>query len=190
LTNPRPEDFDTEDVARTLAYINRYAGQYGTYSVAQHAVLVSKCLRAFGHSARVQLAGLHHDDAEVVTSDVPSPVKRICPDVQALEAKLQAAINERYGVDVNCKEVREVDQIIYHAEVNRLVPRDARWMYPGTEGKPRFTTTWASMRPWSPAEAFANYMDCHDRLVHEMQSDDSDLDNDLTELYAAMGIEE
>lgn len=165
LTMPQPQDFQPEEIARTLAYVNRYAGQYGAYSVAQHAVLVAQVLKAMRCNALIQLAGLHHDDTEAVTSDIPQPVKSVCADLRRLEQRLQECVNLRYMIDVNGPEVRKADHVVFYSEVQRLVPADARWMY---DCKPsRLVLTWTSVRPWGPDEAFAQYMDLHEELSDE-----------------------
>ncbi len=166
--SPRPSDFQPEETGRTLAYINRYAGQYGAYSVAQHAVLVARVLKAMKCNALIQLAGLHHDDTEAVTNDIPQPVKSICIGLQDLEAALQDCVNIRYMVDVAGTEVRTADHIVFYSEVQKLVPPDAQWMYDCSPSK--YILTWGSIRPWGPEESFAKYMDLHESLTKE--SDD------------------
>src|SRR5688572_24187363 len=75
LLDPDPDAFQPEDVARGLSHENRYAGNYGPYSVAQHSVLVARVVEAKGGYPPQILAAIHHDDAEVVTGDIPTPIK-------------------------------------------------------------------------------------------------------------------
>lgn len=78
LENPDPSDITLEDIAHGLSNICRYVGQAKHfYSVAEHAVLVAARLRDTGASIEVQMAGLHHDDAEAFLGDVSSPLKEL-----------------------------------------------------------------------------------------------------------------
>jgi hypothetical protein len=88
LSKPLPHQFDLESVAAGLSKVCRYAGgpQF-FYCVAEHAYWVSKRLEWLGHDVDVQLAGLHHDDAEFVMGDVTTPMKRYLADREAERAR-------------------------------------------------------------------------------------------------------
>lgn len=78
LAAPDPDVITLEIVAHALGNTCRYAGHTRCfYSVAEHAVLVARKLRIHGHSAQIQLAGLHHDDAEAFVADVARPLKTL-----------------------------------------------------------------------------------------------------------------
>jgi hypothetical protein len=65
-----------EDIATPLSKDCRYGGACkGFYSVAEHAVLVASKLRKIGAPVQMQMAGLHHDDAEFALRDIQRPVK-------------------------------------------------------------------------------------------------------------------
>jgi hypothetical protein len=88
--DPRPEDVKIEDIVIGLGNMARYNGQCRFYSVAEHAVLVSKMLEdeavlslidtagERGHYSKEELAwiGLHHDDPEFLMADMTRPFKR------------------------------------------------------------------------------------------------------------------
>ncbi len=80
-------DIRLEDVADTLAKINRYCGRTPyPYSVAQHAVLVAELTRLLdGYETGVEYNALHHDDTEAFMGDIIYPVKRLVPDLRWLE---------------------------------------------------------------------------------------------------------
>jgi hypothetical protein len=67
-------------IARSLSKNKRYGGhdvsEHG-YSIAEHAVLVSGKLNRLGAPLHVQMAGLHHDDAEALNGvgDPQRPAK-------------------------------------------------------------------------------------------------------------------
>lgn len=69
--DPRPEDFNIPDIAAALAKTCRYAGHCQQfYSVAQHSVIMSREFEPFASWC------LLHDVAEMLTGDIPRPVKR------------------------------------------------------------------------------------------------------------------
>lgn len=189
LLKPDPQAFQPAAVARTLSYEHRYGGNYGPYSVAQHAVLVADMVETLQDEAlrelhgdqwyhhdtdnRVALGALHHDDTEAVTGDLPKPVKNACPDFRALEGRLSDAVDARYGVTTRDALVKRADLIVFAAEVRRLVPPDAQWMYedeikdvPESEYS---QVSWQDLVPWPADEAFARYMDRHERLSRGLQ---------------------
>ena len=93
LSNCLPQVFDLVSIANGLSKICRYGSQAQFhYSVAEHAYWVSKRLEWVEHSPEVQLAGLHHDDAEAIMGDVTTPMKRYLAREQ--EELLAAAAQE------------------------------------------------------------------------------------------------
>lgn len=70
--------YNIETIAQSLSNICRFNGHIENfYSVAEHAVRVTKVLRSWGASELVQFLGLHHDDMESIIGDIPSPHKRL-----------------------------------------------------------------------------------------------------------------
>lgn len=162
LASPDPASFQAEEVARALANENRYAGNYGPYSVAQHSVLVARMVERMGGEGPLCLAGVHHDDSEAVTGDVPRPVKNMCPDFRALEARLEAAVAARWGVDLRAPIVKAADMAVFKSEVYCLVPPDARWIYEAEIAQVQCgLLPYQDFIPWGPDRAFAEYMDAH-----------------------------
>ena len=166
LVNPSPDSFQPEEIARALSLENRYAGNYGPYSVAQHAVLVAEEVESLAGnvSDNLVLAALHHDDTEAVTGDVPRPVKNLCPEFRALERRLEQAVEVRYGISIKHPAVKAADMAVFASEVHRLVPPDARWIYlDEIRGFDGALLSYVDLVPWGPDRAFARYMDMHVR---------------------------
>ena len=79
-------------IAASLAKLCRFVGHTrGFYSVAQHSVYVSYLV-----PREYAVAALLHDASESVTGDCSSPLKRMLPEFQRIEAEVQHRINNWY----------------------------------------------------------------------------------------------
>ena len=134
LHNPRPEDFsDIEAIATSLSRIPRFCGNTnGTWTVAAHSVLVSHFC---DDNPRLAMMGLLHDAAEIVTSDIPTPVKEYirseltngetCIDVfTRLEDKILMAVYKAYDVvpeeiDLQC--IKKADRMALSFEAKMFM---------------------------------------------------------------------
>jgi hypothetical protein len=170
LRNPNPDSFHPGHTARTLSNIYRYSGNHGKYTVAQHAVLVSIAIEAMGGTPSDQFAGLHHDDEEAVTSDIPDPVKRAVREIgDALDqviAKIRCAIEAKYLIDIRSAMVTRGDKTVYANEVIKYIPSESKAMYIPFP-TPELILPYAMMTPWPEEEAYARYMDRHMQLQEE-----------------------
>lgn len=122
---PRQEDLCVEDIAHALSNICRFNGHVREfYSVAQHCVLVS-----YAVNLEHALAALLHDASEAYLCDVPRPVK--CSDVmqeyRLAEARLEALINSRFGINIHAPEVRAADELLLMAERRDLMSEHQLW---------------------------------------------------------------
>ncbi|HAV79570.1 MAG TPA: hypothetical protein DCX55_02475, partial [Erythrobacter sp.] len=124
LLDPSGSDFDIDDVAHGLAHVCRYAGQCRKfYSVAEHSILVSETVADFAYEA------LLHDAAEAFIGDITRPLKQLLPDYKAIEADIEEAINERFGLSKAAKPViKEADLRVLAAEqMQVMAPECADW---------------------------------------------------------------
>ncbi len=169
LHSPRPDDFQPEPVADALADIARYAGNYGRYTVAQHAVLVARVVARHGGDAAQVLAAVHHDDAEAVTNDIPRPLKEYVRCFTAVLDtaidRLDAAIEARYQVDISDPLVKWADMAVYHFEVQRLIPPEERWKYEPLPDVAGLILPYEWFIPWTHDEARARYLDIHNKMT-------------------------
>lgn len=103
------EDFtpDIQVIARALSNINRYNGHVGTYSVAQHCVLVASNIVT--DDPRVNLSALLHDAPEAYIGDVASPLKSMLPEYKKIEQFYHDVIDKYYGVTTQCDAVKLAD---------------------------------------------------------------------------------
>jgi len=104
--DPAGSDYTIEDIAIGLSNICRFNGHVPKfYSVAQHSVLVAQALP---YSLKMQ--GLMHDAHEAFMMDCVSPLKRLLPDLQAMETKIEAAVRKRFGLPAELDPlVKEID---------------------------------------------------------------------------------
>ncbi len=91
---PTPESIVLEDVAHALSQVCRFGGHTQKfYSVAEHAVLVSRRMEELGFSREECLAGMHHDDSEAYLGDIPRPLKvHLGERYRALSDRMDRAI--------------------------------------------------------------------------------------------------
>lgn len=164
LIEPDPACFEVESLAFALAREHRYCGNYGEYSVAQHAVLVSQVVDLLGGEQSVILAGLHHDDSEAVTGDLPSPVKVLCPDFKELENRVNKAISLRFGgLDFHHTLVTRADYLVFSGEVHYLIPRINRCNYPAVQRPPLHLVVPTDLEVWSADRAEKQFLAWHYR---------------------------
>ena len=101
-------DVDPHAIGWALSMLCRFGGHMPVfYSVAQHCVEVSQRMDCGQNPSpawerELRLAGLLHDAAEGLgLGDIIGPVKRYLarqPEIHALEAKLERAVETRFGL--------------------------------------------------------------------------------------------
>ena len=118
--DPHGSDFDISDIAHGLAHVCRYAGQCRAfYSVAEHSMLVADTVGEFAYEA------LLHDAAEAFIGDVTRPFKQLLPDYKRIEATIEDAMIERFGLDRRSKD------LVKHADLRVLAAEQAQVMAAG-----------------------------------------------------------
>lgn len=134
--DPRPEDIHILDIAQGLACECRYNGHTRAfYSVAQHAWLASQVV-----PRERALEALLHDATEAYCKDIPRPLKKLLPDYQEIEARVDGAIRARFGLPpAMSAAVKHADLILLATERRDLMPADATpWaILDGIEPLPR-----------------------------------------------------
>lgn len=119
ILHPEDSDFTIEDIAWALSHINRFTGHTSVpYNVAQHSLLVSALV-----PKRDAMAGLLHDGSEAFLGDVSSPLKQLLPEYKVIEARVEAAIFERFGLKPGLPaSVKEADTVMLLTERRDLMP--------------------------------------------------------------------
>ena len=145
VAQPDPSTIVLEDIAWALSQTCRYGGHCQTfYSVAEHAVFVSKRLERKGMPVATQLAGLHHDDSEYVLSDIPRPMKPLLGKVyEAMTTRVDLAIVPALELPFQAKAfhdpvVKEADTWALLVEARYLLLSQGKGWYEGRQT----ATTW------------------------------------------------
>ncbi|GGD21200.1 HD domain-containing protein [Sinisalibacter lacisalsi] len=131
LLDPTPMDIEIEDIAHGLAFVARWNGQtFGDwpYSVAEHSLLVEVIYAGIEPDSppKWRLAALLHDAPEYVIGDMISPVKSaVGPSYGELDARLQAAINIRFGLPAEVpgrvkKAIKKADRVSAWLEATQI----------------------------------------------------------------------
>lgn len=160
--DPHGSDFDIDDIAHGLALVCRYAGQCRAfYSVAEHSMLVADTVPEYGYEA------LLHDAAEAFIGDVTRPFKQLLPEYKRIEASVEDAIVERFGLDRRSKEaVKQADLRVLAAEQEQVMaPGCADWAEEaGIVPAP------VRVRHLDPAAAKVAFLQRYERLRRERDS--------------------
>jgi hypothetical protein len=168
LLDPSPLDVEIEDIAHGLARVARWNGQTigpHAFSVAQHALTVlAVCAKiAPGLSPSEQLEVLLHDAPEYVIGDMISPFKAVIgPDYKAVEARLLAAIHQRFGLHAIRPEkltltIKAADRIAAYHEATGLAGfRTAEAVR--EFGRPSIGAAGLPLKPWPTATAERRFL--------------------------------
>jgi hypothetical protein len=176
---PKASTIWLEDIAHALAQTCRYGGHCQKfYSVAEHAVFVSRRLQRQGFGLYTVLGGLHHDDSEAYLGDIPRPMKGLLGNAYKLltrrmDAAIQTALNLPDWNDATVHTaIKAADNWSLFVEARHLLPSEGRLWDGHEEG-----AAWADGQPrriitpdyWqgglSPEEAKDLYLGRHAELL-------------------------
>jgi hypothetical protein len=128
---PLAPTFDLNDIAHSLAQVNRYNG-HGRFpfSVATHSVLVSLLMEEV--TGGDPFEGLYHDGTEAYLADVAAPIKPLLPDWKALDGKAELLLRKQLGLpEKKTKECKAADWLALFIEAYQLMPsKAANWEDP------------------------------------------------------------
>lgn len=117
--DPRPGDFNIEDIAHSLAGTCRFNAHCEKhYSVAQHSVLMSE------HALGFEFLSLMHDGPEGLLHDIATPVKRLIGhQYEELTNRCWSAMKLQYGIDDSREaDLKELDHLFLHTEARDNFP--------------------------------------------------------------------
>jgi hypothetical protein len=169
FANPRAEDVLLDDVAMALSNSCRFNGLVlRFYSIAEHALLVRRLVKAAGRPD-LGYAALHHDDEEAYLGDVVKPLKQFLGDgYSQLAARVNAAVGEAFGIDPDLfhdPALKTADRLALRIEANTLKPSRGEDQEYGLNGiVPDLPEGW-SINCESPEDARILFIAAHDTEV-------------------------
>lgn len=194
LQFPRAADVRADDLAHSLAHINRFGGHLRVgYSVAQHSILAAALVWQRTRNRAATLAALLHDAHEAYTGDIKQPVKAMLESVApGVLKKVERAIDEAIfawaGLELGADAADQWARI-KAADVQLLFWERDRWMGAPTHpwigeahvrrlGPPDFGVDEHSflLHAWDSIRARAAFRWCLDALLHDRPSMDDGLD--------------
>lgn len=147
-TDMTPDQIDIEDIAHSLSMQIRFNGHIKyPYSVAAHSVLLTQVVAKETTDPTTQLWALLHDAGEAYVSDIPTPIKRLTPEIAQVEDEILKVIAEKFQLPPQKpKLVGELDKIIAYAEADFLSPNTDFWanLHP-KDYKYRYKAQWKEM---------------------------------------------
>jgi len=157
LNNPESYPDLLSDIAWSLSMQCRFCGHSDRfYSVAEHSYRMAAVV-----PQEHALAALLHDASEAFISDIPRPVKRLCPDVIGVEMNLFKMIEEHFGVHIiGNKIIEEYDLRMYATEMRDLMEFNGTLPFEPVQGEP--------ICPSSPLDAMTNYLETFKRITKEV----------------------
>ena len=125
--DPRPEDVCIEDIAHALSMICRFGGHCRKfYSVAQHSCYVASLIPG-PEKDGTSLAALMHDAAEAYVGDLIRPIKRSFTPYHQVEAKVDAAIRQRFGLACIPEIIKWADNAMLKNEHRDMIDDGMTW---------------------------------------------------------------
>lgn len=118
LSNPKPSQICIEDIAHALSQICRFAGNTNKfYSVAEHSCFVSDCVLQ-----KYKFSALLHDATETYISDIPTPLKKLIPEISVVEKKIAGVIARKFGAPhMESVPVKMMDSRMFYVELHTLL---------------------------------------------------------------------
>lgn len=165
LLRPDPSVVKLEDIAHSLAAVNRFNGHTQLpYSVGQHSVYVSQLVADMEGDRREQLRGLLHDATEAYLGDIVSPLKYLPQNawIVELEADWEMAIAAAFGLDeLVTPLVKAADKIALAMEARDQMGNPHDWKF-----LQKITAPPWRIIPIAPMQTKRLFMERYDELVH------------------------
>ena len=174
----RTDDIELDDFAWGLAHTPGFKCMTTRpYYNAQHACAVAELV-----PSRLRLAALHHDDAEVITGDWPTPMKQRLPELMALEESIMRVVAERWKfdyADLSDPQLKAADKFCRGVE-GWFLKHQPKWaaarfgasleVLDGVTSVEDYPYMNTEIDVWSPERAFKKYKAAHVRYTVEAQS--------------------
>lgn len=172
----QPEHITTGTIARGLSHMPRFSGQIDApWNVALHSMLVEEIVALVSTKPRERLMALLHDASEAYISDVPTPLKKLCPAYYEAENHIMDCVVKKYGV----ADLWPLNDLLQRADKLALYVESRLW-FPGREllicgfwDQPTDPWVTDAMLQMSKAEEyfapFMGYMADINQVFHQLQ---------------------
>ncbi|SUW63260.1 Uncharacterised protein [Buttiauxella agrestis] len=158
-TNIHTDHINIEDIAVALSNICRFAGHVPEfYSVAQHAVLCSLIV-----PAEFAFEALMHDAAEAYCQDIPAPLKRLLPDYQRMEERIDIVIRHKFDLPAEMSKPVKYADLVMLATERRDLELDDGSFWPVLDGIP--TSDMINITPLKPGMAYGMFLNRFNELT-------------------------
>lgn len=139
VEEPQFERITNWEIAVTLANLARFGGRtIRRYSVAQHTCLVWSLAKAENAPQAVLDACAVHDCGEVITGDIPTPVKDTFPAVREWCEHVQRLVNAEFSVhEAVAALVKPFDQRAFEIETQQLYDLQGQHLFAWTPKRAR-----------------------------------------------------
>jgi len=116
-------DICFESIYMSLSRLPRFGGNTRVpYTVLKHTILGCRLCDSLGLPQTVRKAYFIHDMSEgVIGVDIPTPVKKACFSIQAIESRIQEVLFKSFNAEY-CDEVKKLDYTMLWYECENLMP--------------------------------------------------------------------
>lgn len=176
LLNPTPRMISIHDIAWSLSGMPRFNGHtvHGTrYTVGQHSCLAHDMVAETTDCWKHRLWALLHDASEAYLPDMHSVLKQVMTGFRGIEARFEAAIASRFGLDIPRPEIiKIIDRKLLATEKRDLMrPDDAPWF--AIQGVEPYTF---EIAPWSARkthdEFLGRFISCNGAIIEGLRHGD------------------
>ncbi len=150
LADPKPEQIDIQDIGSALAKICRFGGHCRRfYSVAEHLIHCKEQAEQDNLTPQEIAAVFLHDATEAYVGDMVKPLKIMLPEYQNIEARVEAAIGARFGIDFerHAAAVKKIDREMLIAERREMFAADEKTWYGEKEVRRLIDVRWMYLAP-------------------------------------------
>jgi hypothetical protein len=167
VLDPRPEDFNVEDLAHSLSNLCRFNGHTSKfYSVAQHSVIVSQIVEP-EWGTEVAMWGLFHEVDEPYLGDIPTPVKFALgyDKLKEISRRYVAAAGKRFKLGpYPSTTIKNADLIALVTEKRDLLSKRFTRVWFTDYGLPIVKPLPITIEPWGPAKAKRRFLERYHQL--------------------------
>lgn len=121
--DPRPEEVNIRDIAKSLSKMVRFNGHTDRfYSVAEHSVHVSRLCR------EKRLSALLHDATEAYVGDMIRPLKYAMPAFREVEKGVWKAVASHFDIEEDLgEEIHRADNLMCAREKLDIFSNSEQW---------------------------------------------------------------